>query len=221
MTQAAGERVFEDLQDRSACGSWDIRPAPGEPQSLIATRHDNWIAVVCGRQVRCERGLEVAALGTLQEFADGKGLQETICEVQANGALACLPWGFGKWSGARGRLVRAALDANDLKLLTVCDNGGRLEILGRPRLVSEAARRGFKVLPGTDPFPFGDDYLRTGGFGFLAAEPCQAHPWQDLMGWIMAQDRSPSPYGRALGPLRFLYNNIGIQLHNRRKSREA
>ena len=221
LTQAAGERVFEDLMGRSACGSWEIRHVPDEPQSLIATRQNEWIAIVCGRQVRCERGLEVVGLGTLQEFVDGNRLHETIRHVQASGALACLPWGFGKWSGARGRLVRTALDANDVNSLTVCDNGGRLEVLGRPGLLREAERRGFKVLPGTDPFPLGEDYRRTGGFGFFAAAPGRERPWHDMMGWILAQEQSPGPYGRALGPFRFLYNNIGIQWHNRRKRKEA
>jgi hypothetical protein len=216
LNQAGGERVFEALRGQPSQGDWRIQAVAGEPQSLVAERGDAWIAVVCGRQVRCEKGLEVAALGTTREFADGRPFAATLREVQAAGALACLPWGFGKWLGARGALVRKALQEHAPGSLAVCDNGGRLQLLGRPGLVKEAARRGFKVLPGTDPFPLGNDHRRAGAFGFLAGPLSRSHPWGDLVAWLDAREDSPPPYGRALGPVRFLLNNVGIQLHNQR-----
>jgi hypothetical protein len=221
LTQAAGERVFEALREQPSAGDWRIRPVPGEAQSLVAERGDAVLVVVCGRQVRCERGLEVTALGTTREFADGRTLADTIREVQASGALTSLPWGFGKWMGARGELVRAALHEHPPGSLAVCDNGSRLSLLGQPALVREAGRSGFLILPGTDPFPFGDDHRRVGGFGFLAVEPDMAHPWGEISAWLAARAASPPAYGRALGPVRFLVNNIGIQLHNRRKRARA
>ena len=221
LTQAAGERVFEALRDQPASGDWRIRPVPGEEQSLVAERGDAALVVVCGRQVRCERGLEVTALGTTREFADGRPLADTIREVQASGALTSLPWGFGKWMGARGELVRAALHEHSPTSLAVCDNGSRLALLGQPALVREAGRSGFMILPGTDPFPFGDDHRRVGGFGFLAVEPDMAHPWGEISAWLAARAASPPAYGRALGPAKFLVNNIGIQVHNRRKRARA
>lgn len=221
LNQAGGERVFEALRRQPSQGDWRIQAVLEEPQSLVAEHGDGWIAVVCGRQVRCEKGLEVAALGTTREFADGRSFAETIRAVQAAGALACLPWGFGKWLGARGALVRRALEEHAPGSLAICDNGGRLQLLGRPGLVREAARRGFKVLPGTDPFPLGNDHRRAGGFGFLAGPVSRSHPWRDLVGWLDARGDSPPPYGRALGPVRFLANNVGIQLHNRRRKRGA
>ena len=221
LTQAAGERVFEALRDQPSAGEWRIRPVPGEAQSLVAERGDAALVVVCGRQVRCERGLEVTALGTTREFADGQSLADTIREVQASGALTSLPWGFGKWMGARGELIRGALREHSPESMAVCDNGSRLALLGQPALVREAGRLGFMVLPGTDPFPFGDDHRRVGGFGFLAVEPGMAHPWGDISAWLAARDASPPAYGTALGPARFLVNNIGIQVRNRWKRARA
>jgi len=221
LNQASREHVFESLHPGASCGAWAISPVEQEPESLIAEKAGDWIAIVCGRQIRCEKGLEVAALGTLQEYPEGRDVVSTVTRVRESGALACLPWGFGKWSGARGRVVERLLAHSDPASLTVCDNGGRLQALGRPRLVREAARRGFKILPGTDPFPVGDDYRRAGTFGFLAAEPGRSHPWSDLLNWLRALDGSPEPFGTALGPVRFVQNNIGIQLHNRRMRKEA
>lgn len=219
LTQAAGERVFEDLLERASCGAWMIESVREEPQSLIAQKGERWIGIACGRQVRCDNGLEVTALGTTLEFPDGFPLADTIGRVQTSGAIACLPWGFGKWTGKRGRQIRHSLDGNNGSALAVCDNGSRLQVLGQPQLIREAKRRGFKVLPGTDPFPLGADYQRTGSFGFLAAEPSRDRPWRDIADWLRTREDSPRPYGKALGPLRFLVNNVGIQLRNRLKRR--
>ena len=220
LNQASGERVFEALRGKPSCGDWSIHAAGDEPESLVAESDDQWIAVVCGRQVRCQKGLEVAALGTLDEFPDGESVAEMIRRVRESGALACLPWGFGKWSGARGALIAQALEEYERDAFVVCDNGGRLEAFGQPRLIGEAARRGFTVLPGTDPFPIGNDYRRTGAFGFLGPEPSRLHPWRDLLQWLKSHEGSPSSYGKALGPARFVFNNIGIQLYNRRKRKD-
>jgi hypothetical protein len=215
LTQARGETVFEALRDHPACGEWRLGSSPGEEESLLAERGGISVLVVCGRQVRCESGLEVTALGTTREFPDGGSLAESIRDVQASGALACLPWGFGKWMGARGEKVRGALADFSPAALAVCYNGSRLNRLGQPDLVQEAGRRGHMVLPGTDPFPFGDDHRRVGSFGFFAIEPRSEAPWSDLHAWLRTQSQSPVAYGKALGPARFLFNNVGIQVRNR------
>lgn len=215
LTQTSRERVFEALQDRPSCGKWSVRPSPGEDVSLCADDGNRRIVVVCGRQVRCHSGLEVAALGTTAAFPDGLPLEETIREVQARGAFVSLPWGFGKWLGARGRVLRDSLGRHEPRLLAIGDNGSRLHALGRPRLVRECDALGHLILPGTDPFPFGNDYLRVGSFGFLAAEPGARAPWRELAAWLRARKGSPTAYGKAAGPFRFVINNIGIQVHHR------
>lgn len=222
LTQAQGERVFEELVEQPGADAWRVHPCPEEPQSLLAERDDSTIVVVCGRQIRCERGLEVTALGTRDTFADGDSLDATIARVQASGALAVLPWGFGKWTGSRGATVRRALQRHSPADLAVCDNGGRMALLGQPALIREAASMGLRVLPGSDPFPFAGDYRRTGAFGFFAdLIPDSATPWRDLAAWLASHPGSPPAYGQGLGPVRFVRNNIGIQLYNRLKSGAA
>jgi hypothetical protein len=222
LNQASGEQVFEALTRESRCGAWRLSRVADEPQSLIAERDGAWILVVCGRQVRCERGLEVAALGTIHEFADGQPFEATIARVQASDALAALPWGFGKWMGGRGALVRKVLGRRPESWLAVADNGGRLAFLGQPSLVRAASRTGYLILPGTDPFPFGGDYRRAGGFGWFAGVlPGERRPWGSVAAWLRAQRQSPEAYGRALGPCRFVANQIGIQLYHRRRRRAA
>jgi hypothetical protein len=85
-----------------------------------------------------------------------------------------------------------------------------------PAIIEDAAQRGFRVLPGTDPFPFSTDYRRVGGFGLLAEiQPREETPWGALRAWLTELDVSPEPYGRAIGPVRFAFNQFGIQVYNR------
>jgi hypothetical protein len=220
LTQGSRERVFETLRKRRACGSWRIKPSAVEEQSLTIESGARSIAVICGRQIRCERGLEVAALGTTDDYADGLPFDETIGRVQASGAWAVIPWGFGKWTGSRGEQVRGALARYSPRSLSVADNGGRLALLGSPQIVRAARASGYRVLSGSDPFPCGDDHRRVGAFGFFAGiVPGEETPWRDLSTWL-ASAEAPETYGSAVGMARFLVNQIGIQSYNR-KQRKA
>lgn len=216
LAQVAGNDVFESLQRCPAAGAWQLATASDEPGTVIARRREMAVAIVCGRQLRATGGLELLALGTVGTFPDGLTLPDALAAVQRSGALAVLPWGFGKWLGARGRRVSTALAAGDPTVLFVGDNGSRLGWLGVPRRLRAAEQRGFRVLPGSDPFPFGRDYRRIGRFGFLAGiQPDEAAPWKALRQWILRQPASPPAYGTGSGPVRFLRNQLGIQVHKR------
>jgi hypothetical protein len=216
LTQAGSEHVFEQLEDAGVVEAWRFERCANEPQTLIARQNGSALAIVCGRQVRARGGLEVLALGTKQEFADNQSFAETLKAVRASDGLPVLPWGFGKWLGKRGAEVQETLQAVGKGSLYVGDNASRLNMLGLPTIVRQSAQRGFRVLPGTDPFPFGGDYRRVGGFGFFAETPLDERaPWGSLKSWLSGLNQSPTPFGRALGPVKFGVNQFGIQIYNR------
>jgi hypothetical protein len=216
LAQTANERVFEALLASAPVPGWSFVPAQDEPETLIAQNGMATVVVVCGRQVRTNDGLEVLALGTRQEFADGLTLSEAVDAVQRSGALTVLPWGFGKWFGGRGKRIAAVLDARGADALFVGDNGGRATLMGVPVLIRTSAQKGFRVLSGTDPLPVAGDYRRVGGFGFLAGiEVPEAAPWRALRAWLIARRASPEPYGRTCGPVRFAVNQIALRLGSR------
>ena len=218
LAQTMAERVFESLQGSPRAGDWSLRPARDEAETLIARRERDCIAIVCGRQLRTEEGLEVLGLGTGARFPDGLELADAIGAVQHAGALAILPWGFGKWLGRRGRRIKNALAESWSDPLFVGDNGGRLKSLPMPRLIRAAEARGFRVLPGSDPFPIAADHRRVGAFGFMAeTELPESAPWRALRTWLLGRSISPVPYGSGCNPIRFAVNQVGIQLHRRLK----
>lgn len=221
LAESAREQVFAELAKRVSCGRWTIRSLPAEPQTVVASLEDNEIAVVCGRQVRCEGGLEVLALGTTTRYPEGEDVGATIERVLHDGTVAVFPWGFGKWMGRARQTVESVFSASR-KGLFAGDNGGRLQLLGLPAQLRAAGHNGYRVLPGTDPFPFGGDYRRVGSFGFLAhITPEATKPWQSVRDWLNDEQTVPEPYGRALGPFRFVANQSWIQVRNRVVNRRA
>jgi len=222
LTQSANESVFESLKDLQSVGRWAITRATAEPETLLARSGESVIAIVCGRQVRTQDGLEVLALGTCEVFKDRMSLTDTIEAVDRTSAIPVIPWGFGKFMGARGERVAELLARRDGGGLFVGDNGSRLDMLGAPVWLREAERRGFRVLPGTDAFPLGRDYERIGSLGFMAdIEPNEVSPWRSLRAWLLQLPVSPIPYGRACSLGRFVHNQVGIQLLNRFGRRSA
>lgn len=222
LAESAAEQVFQNLPKLGSCGRWVLASLDTEPQTVIASFHDREIAIVCGRQIRCKHGLEVLALGTTTRYPEGHDARDTIERVRGDGAIAVFPWGFGKWMGRARDTVEELFDTPSPKSFFVGDNGGRLRLMGVPMQLEAASRDGFRVLPGTDPFPFGRDYRRVGSFGFLAnLVPDSAHPWRSLRDWLESESGFPEPYGDALGPFRFAFNQSWIQVRNRVLQRGA
>jgi len=216
LTQTSGERVFESLQAGRQAGAWKLASATDEPGSLIARRDQVAVAIVCGRQVRAADGLEVLGLGTCQTYPDGLPFTEAVDRVRESGALTVLPWGFGKWFGERGRRVARVLDTHGPGEVFLGDNGNRLAALGLPKLIQAGEQKGFRVLPGTDPFPLARAPMRVGSFGFCTAiDPPAAAPWRALRHWLVTQSSSPPAYGHAVGPLRFVLDQVGLRLHRK------
>ena len=214
LTQTSGERVFEALQSGSTIDGWKLSAPELEPESLIARKGTSSLAVVCGRQVRAADGLEILALGTLETFPDGLPFEEAVIAVRRSGALTVIPWGFGKWFGKRGKRVKSLLTTLGTHETFVGDNGSRINLFGKPALIRASERRGFRLLPGTDPFPVNGDHRRVGRLGFLVDTiPSAAAPWKELRTWLLERTLSPVPYGTALSPIAFLRNQVGIRLH--------
>ena len=216
LTESAGIDAFAALPE--SAGDWRIE-ATTEPVSRIAHPETPGapIVIVSGRQIVTAEGLEVLALGTRQVFRDGAPIRGVIAEVRAGGALAVLPWGFGKWIGRRGRVVRELItERAALPELFLADTGVRPGFLARPGLLGLAEARGLVVLAGTDPLPFATETAKPGRFGFIACHRLDPErPFAGLVAWLSAQTASPEAYGQLEGALVFFHRQIAMQIRKR------
>jgi len=218
LSEGHGERWFLRLRDEAAnesAGDWHVEPCAADPAALVAWRRDlpdDRLFLVAGRQIATREGIEVLALTTAAELADGLPLFDTLDWAREQGAIAVLPWGFGKWSFQRGRLVLQALSRFDRAPLFLGDSAARPQLAPRPRLFDAAEKRHIPILPGTDPLPFPSQMTLAGSYGFALAGPFREdRPVQSLRCLLNNDLRQPRRYGRRAGLLGFAVAQAAMQ----------
>ena len=174
LTRTAHEADFKDLCatiPHCLTKPWRIDARPDD-LSLILRHGPDTLTLVAGRQMATREGLEVHALGTRQDFPERLPARRLLEAVNASGALVAIPWGAGKWLGARGNLLRALVDDPSLPFL-LSDSGLRPGGWPRPKLFAQARRNGRTWLAGSDPLPLPGAERRVGRFG-LTLDPVWA-----------------------------------------------
>jgi len=212
-------RAFHDHASRLAPPGWHFDHT-AEDYSLIARRDDGAsVVMLAGRQLVTAQGLEILAIGTATEFADGLDTREAIRAVQACGALAVLPWGFGKWWFKRGKIAREIIDSTGVDAFFLGDNGGRPGLLPQPGLFRRGRRRGIRILPGSDPLPFTDQSATVGSCGFvLAGSIDPEYPGDSIKSAILEHTGEFESFGRGESIVRFCRHQVAMQVVKRRRS---
>jgi hypothetical protein len=203
-------------KSRSPAAGWAVA-ATAEPAALVvASCADGGtrLVVIAGSQIVSAEKLEVLALGTTRRFADHEPIAATLEAILAAGAAAVLPWGFGKWRGARARALDAVLTQPRPGALYLGDTSNRLRLMPRP---APFARRGWSVLPGTDPLPLRGEERRVGSYGLLLdAALDEARPTASLLDLLARPPGAWRAFGRREGPARFVRNQLAMQVGKRR-----
>jgi len=228
LSESAGEDFFGRARALAArgepLGNWRIE-ATGEAESLSASRGDARLYLIAGRQIACAEDLEVLALATPERMADGEPIRDVLRWARDAGALPVIPWGAGKWLFARGALLHALLLESRGSELYLGDESGRPGLWPTPRLLAEGAALGVRNLPGTDPLPFPHESERAGSFGFRmrlsdAMRFDAGRPAASLRAAVRA-GAPIEPFGSLERPLRFLRNQVAMQLRKRRRPHVA
>jgi hypothetical protein len=203
----------KSLPGKTTAGTWKFHRLD-EPESLCATSNDNYeIVVVAGRQIVTAEGLELLALQTAASFNDGLPIRELIKNVIKEGGLPVIPWGFGKWFGRRGKILRNLIQTSEYADFLLGDNSGRPNFWPLPEFFKLGHKRGMRVLPGSDPLPLANEYQRVGRFGLMTHEVLSpAKPSKDLRQILLRPNADLLPYGDLEKPLRFLYNQIRLRI---------
>lgn len=221
LAEAGGEQWFRRFRDEAegrAADGWMLT-ATAEEDSLAVRRGWDRLFLIAGRQIVTREGIEVLALATAAELPDGLPLDDVLGWIGDRGALAVLPWGFGKWWGARGAAVRQALRRHTGERLFLGDSGGRPQATPAPRLLREAADQRTRVLPGSDPLPLPGEERRAGSYGFVVRGAFdERRPAASLRRLVAGADLQPPSFGRRTGLLGFAAAQLALRLGRRRKT---
>lgn len=217
------ERAQEDYYRRwsaaaeeAAGRGWSFQKTAEECSLVACHERGARLYVVAGSQIATGDGLEILALASIREFADGQAFSETLDSVLSSGAITVLPWGFGKWSFGRGARVAAVVQSAEPDGLFLGDNANRLRWGPHPRLFRAANARGIRVLPGSDPLPFARHSTRAGSYGFAVPAPLdEERPAESLRKGLLEHGVQPPVYGELESLPRFCINQLALQWRKR------
>lgn len=226
MTECAGDDYFGALYgiahgDAASLEKLDLRhwtTVPTEEEnSVLAVRGERQLFIVAGRQIACREGLEVLVLGTTRRLPDGLPIRDVLSETAGWDVPRVIPWGPGKWLFKRGRLLSQLLEEFRRTTLFLGDEGGRPVFWGYPQQFERAAQMGVRDLPGTDPLPFPHDVTKVGRMGLrVPLDLDRAHPAACLLAALREPTTALERFAVLESPLRFVRNQIGMQLRKRR-----
>jgi hypothetical protein len=201
LTEGADEQALDRLRRAETGQAWAVT-GTAETESLTARRRDGpELLLIGGRQIVTREGLEVLALGRRCSIADGAETREVITAIRADGAIPVLPWGFGKWTLRRRRLVAKLLEEEMSPGVFLGDNGGRAAGLPPSRLFALGAARRIWTLPGSDPLPFNSQQERVGSYACLITGSLDSdRPAASLRERLQELREQPPTFGR-LQPL--------------------
>ena len=174
LAEAEGDDVFLRLQSgglvEDDLGPWSVRRT-GDPISLSLVRDDGGqLTIVAGRQLNTTEGVEVLALACVEHVRERRSLVDTIAWTLGHEGIPVLPWGFGKWLGRRGRLVRQIIESEWSAKIALGDTSYRPLAPSPPRNFRMAASHGIPILAGTDPLPYAGEQGKIGRYGLVLRE---------------------------------------------------
>jgi hypothetical protein len=224
LAEMRGESFFDGVRARrigrvwrGRHGFWEAEET-GEPETLVVRRGSTRLTLIGGRQLVTQERLEVLALGTTAPLPDGVAIETTLAAVRDVGAAAVLPWGVGKWLGARGSVVARVLADPRWRDVFLGDNGNRLELGPEPAQFALARRAGRAVLPGSDPLPLPGEEARVGAYGFavdVVLDPLR--PGAALLA-LLKSGSAYVVFGRREPLTRFVGNQLALKLKSRRSA---
>lgn len=175
-------RRFQNRTYSFPSSNWRLTDT-AEPASLIGEHNvGTKIVLILGRQLRTTDGFEVLQIGSLaRESGSPSDLGTQVPRVLERGGYPVIPWGFGKWTLRRKRILLDCLRAWDPQDVALADSALRPRVLSDHPILSAARERGFTILAGTDPLPLPSHERRSGRFvSALDVELDLDRPWADL-----------------------------------------
>lgn len=217
LAQTDGGQAFDTLASRNALDrGWSLSRTD-ESSSLVAQDDaGRTIILVEGYQLVTSEGLELLAFGPVEPQPDDLPLEPLVDRLQGPAVTLVIPWGVGKWSGQRGRILHQLLTEARAGNLFLGDNGGRPAAWPEPSHFRLGRGRGIFNLPGSDPLPLPGQAARIGHYGFrLAGQISASRPWHDLQTILRGLQEQPQTFGTRPGLLTSLAAQSRMQWRKR------
>ncbi len=187
---------------------------------LQEKQSDRTVYLIAGRQIVTAENLEVLALATEDQIEDGKPIETVIEQIIKRDGIPVIPWGFGKWIGPRGSILKKLLTNHKFPYLFLGDNSNRPNFWFSSPYFKLARQQNIQILPGSDPLPFAAEYSKTGSFGFSVRRTIDTQtPAQSIKQILFESDLEVHSYGSLETSMKFIKNQIAMQIIKRQREK--
>lgn len=205
--------LLDDARRSGALGHWRLEIADGGDALELSGEPGERLLVVPGRQLISSENLEVIVVGLRQKPANRAEARQFI-EKYGDRYLVILPWGVGKWLGARGRIVTGLMDDPPAAPFVLGDNRGRGSWWRYVPQFRQAKRLGINILPGSDPLPLTGQHEKVGSYGAVVEARLERDGiLPQVRELLLGSSRNRvEAYGRLDGLLEFLSSQLMVRL---------
>jgi len=201
--------LLEIAHSTKQVGEWQLE-ALDDNQLLLLTRTDgSEILLLPGHQIVTSENLEILIIGTTSRIPHKKSALFYIEEF-CNSHLVIVPWGVGKWLGARGRVVSKLVEHQTSYKFALGDNSGRAAMWKYVPQFDQADQMGINILAGSDPLPIAGQHKKVASYGSVIKGSMQP---QNLAGQLReklldTKTGSIKSYGQLDNLIQFIANQL-------------
>lgn len=208
-------RFLAERNGREIAEAWSFRKTAEEASLHLEVGQDRSLIVVAGCQIESQERLEVLSVGASPYFKSGMRVDQLIRKIDDAGGIPILPWGVGKWFGARGHHVERVIQDPDLPRLFLGDSAHRPPFWPKSSYFRQAEKNGIRNLPGSDPLPLPAEVRRVGSSGVrIRGSLDLERPARDLRRKLTDPSTTVHSFGEREAPFRFLRNQVLMQCRN-------
>lgn len=207
-TDGQTDKTWSRLQQELASGfyktgGWTLTYL-SEATLIQASKDQELLYLAPARQINSVNKLEYLLLGCDQALPEGMPDEDILDQFGGQYAVIC-PWSFGKWLGARGKLI-SDLAQRKPERFSLGDNGGRPWLWAWvPQFRNERSQ----VINGSDPLPLLGEIKRVGSYGIQFDLQGSELNLGNLVKTIKASQHKN--FGSQLGLLKFISLQIALR----------
>jgi hypothetical protein len=222
LTESCGTNFFASLKQRAVDGTlghgWRFQPTLDQESLAAISPAGFQLTIIAGRQIVTAERLEVLAVCTDELFDDGGMAPEVIDSVTAANGIAIVPWGFGKWTGRRKKVINRLMGNFAERPFHLGDNSGRISVWREPSQFGRARSQGQRIFRGTDPMPFPGQEKRIGSFGFsISGSFNRSTPTTSMRILLGSGNAQPTSYGALESAMVFTKHQLMMQTRKWRR----
>jgi hypothetical protein len=193
---------FAQIAAGADLGVFKVQPSSEQDAVSIRLDGEPVLYLLAGRQVVTAERIEVLSLASRLNVAEGLPADETVRSILNAKGIPVLSWAPGKWFFRRGDVIRRLIRQFKPGQVLIGDTSLRPTLWTTPWLMHEAARRGFKILAGSDPLPFAGEEKYMGTYATLIEGAFDAaKPATSVRNLMLSPDFSPVLTGLRCGPI--------------------